>query len=121
MTLPYLPKDPSQAKSTTATNNADENNGEEEFNEVSPYFTISKGTRPANAGRAAVSEPAKNQPNPFFLSEVEKKEACVRALGEAGAAKHQSTCSQAEQGKSTVDKNMPTEQEWEKMGDQNAW
>lgn len=121
MTLPYLPKDPSQAQGTAAINDADDNNGEEDFYKKSPYFTIIEGTRPANAGRAAVSEPAKNQPNPFLLKEVEKKEACVRALGEAGAAKHEMTRGQAEQGEGSVDTDMPTEQEWEKMGDQNAW
>lgn len=121
MTLPYLPKNPSQAQSTAAPNDGDDNKGEEDFNEASPYFTISEGTQPANAGRAAVSEPAKNQPNSLLLSEAEKKEACVRALGEVGAAKHQSIRSQVEQGEGTVDTDMPTEQEWEKMGDQNAW
>lgn len=110
MTLPYLPKDPSQAQSTATTNDADDNDGEEDSNKVSPFFTTSEGT-----------QPAKKRPNPFLLTEVEKKESCVRALGEAGAAKHESTRSQAEQGEGTVDKDMPTEQEWEKMGDQNAW
>lgn len=121
MTLPYLPKDPSQAQSTTAPNDADENNGEEDMNETSPFFTISKRAQPSNAGPAAVSEPVNSQPNPFLLTEVEKKESCVRALGEADAAKHESTRSQAEQGEGAVDPDMPTEQEWEKMGDKNAW
>lgn len=121
MTLPYLLKDPSQAQSTTATNDGDDNNGEEDFNETSPFFTISKRTQPSNAGPAAVSEPVNSQPNPFLLTEVERKESYVRALGDAGAAKYESTRSQAEQGEGAVDPDMPTEQEWEKMGDQNAW
>lgn len=102
MTLPYLPKDPSQTQSTTAPNNGDENSGEEDFKKSFPFLTISEGTQPANAGPAAVFEPLKSEPSPFLLTEVEKKEACARALGEAGATKHESIRSQIEQGEGAV-------------------
>lgn len=111
MTLPYLPKDPSHTQSTTSPNDGDENNGEEDFKKASPFLTIREGTQPASSGPAAVFEPVESEPSPFLLTEVEKKEACVHALGEASATKHEGIRSQIEQGEGAVNTDMPTEQE----------
>lgn len=117
MTLLTPLKPASQTQSTAAANDRDDDNegedkGEDGKAETStPEATRKAGkraaTRPGAAG--AESKDYKSQPNPFLLTEQEQELALDRALG------------REKRGEGMVDEDMPNQEEWDDMGDRNAW
>lgn len=116
MALPNLPNSTSQTQSATAANDDGENNNNKD--QPSPFLTISKGMAPAFTRNDAGSEPNKDQANPFLLTDEEQKEPLVWAHTQEKAEK---LLAKNKRGEGIVDNDMPTEKEWEEMGDSKAW
>lgn len=104
MTLPTLPKPASQAQTAIATATNDHYEAENNKAQTSAFE--------GGASQLGGESKGNNQPNPFLLSEEEKKLARDRALSRTEDDKR---------GEGVVDDDMPTEQEWEGMGDRDAW
>lgn len=103
MTLPALPKSASQAQTATAAT-ATKDEAENNKAEASAFE--------GGASQLGGEFKGNNQPNPFLLTEEEKKLARDRALSRAEDGKR---------GEGVVDDDMPTQEEWEGMGDRDAW
>lgn len=115
MTLPALPKPATQAQTATAATTTKD----EAENDKAEIFAFEGG-----AGQLGGEFKGTNQPNPFLLTEEEKKLARDRALGQARGQAYDQIRARAEddkRGEGVVDDDMPTEEEWEGMGDLNAW
>lgn len=119
MALPNLPNPTSQTQSAiAATDDSEKNDNKDNKDQPSPFLTISKGMNPAATPNDTGSEPNKDQANPFLLTEEEQKEPLVWAHTQQKAEK---LVAKNKRGEGIVDNDMPTEKEWEEMGDSKAW
>lgn len=118
MALNYLPTPVSQGQSETTADATtaddppdapDQNEVKVEQDKPRTFLTTSKSAKPAVTLSDAGSSD-KNQRNPFLLTEEEKKK-----IGEPALP------GQAKLGEGVVDDDLPTQEEWDAMGDSNAW
>ncbi|KAG6367738.1 hypothetical protein INS49_001933 [Diaporthe citri] len=123
MTLPNLPKPAPQTQSAATTNDRDDNEGEDEGEEgeaeTSALEATRKGGKRAATRLGAVPKDYKGQPNPFLLTEQEEQLAHDRAHAQKEDDKRER--SQTKRGEGVVDDDMPNQEEWDDMGDRNAW
>lgn len=124
MALPNLPKPMNQIQSAAAAKDDNENNdNEDDFKKPPASVTNSKGMTPATTRYGTGSEPSKDQPNPFLLTKEEQKETpvWVHAREKAEEKAEKLLDNKNKGGEGIVDDDMPTEKEWEEMGDSKAW